>query len=181
MSRRLAPVLATALLAAALLAPACDRAPARREPPPVSSPDARPPALPPATLHRFAPPTAAERAHDGPRAAALRAVVAALGDRLADAVALARTADPTGFGAAREAYLARFSPLRNQVLALDPLRQRSWGAQLAHRLLDVLTVHLVDAIPEATRERSSGAFETRRRDAAALLHELRGYVDSLGP
>lgn len=172
--------LLSVLLGALLLGPACDQAPKRRAPARAAAPDAVAPDLPPATLHRLAPPTAAERAHDGQRIPALRAVVQALGERLAEAVALARKADTTGWSEAREAYLARFSPLRNQVLALDPLRQRSWGAPVAHRLLDVLTVHLVDAIPEATRERSSGAFETRRRDAAALLHELRSYVDGLG-
>jgi hypothetical protein len=167
-------------LAALLLASGCPQDGPRRRPAPQAGPDAAASPLPPATLHQLRPPTEAERGHDRQRRPALRALITGLEARLADAGALAARTDATGWTAAREAYLARLGPLRDQALALDPLRQRSWAAAVAHRLIDLLAVHRGDAIPEAAQPGSSGAFETRRRDAAALLAELRRYADTLG-
>jgi hypothetical protein len=133
---------------------------------------------------RAVPVTAAQRAFDGQRQAALQRIVGAL-DRLYRAsVALQvrgvqEPASREQWPVARERLVTRAGRLRSQVLAVDPLSDRSWAAARATTLLRYLTVKLPDAIRESWRSRPSGAFATWRSDFRLIWNRLRRYVENL--
>lgn len=133
---------------------------------------------------RFATPTVAQRAHDRSHRVALDRVVKALGSRFAECQKLAlRGAQEPPFRkqwpAARERFVKRLGELRADVLAVDPLRQRSWAVPLASWLLDLLTTGLPDAVWESWRQHPSGALASKRKDFRLIWKRLRHYVEKL--
>ncbi|MFH2006992.1 MAG: hypothetical protein ABI333_10445 [bacterium] len=177
------------LLLVATLAIGCDRDRSRpqrqdrtRRP---SSHRPRPP-RPTADVTRVRPATAAQRAYDGQRRAALLAIVARLDERFRECLALATRGarDPAfrnDWPRTREAFVGGLGELRAKILAVDPLGSRSWAAGVANRLLHYLTVRLPDAIWESWRSQPSGALATRKSDFGLISGRLRRYVERLNP
>jgi hypothetical protein len=133
---------------------------------------------------RAVPVTFAQRAFDRQHQAALQRIVGALDKLYRDSVALqARGVQEPAFReqwpVAREGLLTRAGRMRAQVLAVDPLSDRSWAAARASALLRYLTVKLPDAIRESWRSRPSGAFTTWRSDFRLIWNRLRRYVEGL--
>lgn len=131
---------------------------------------------------RPVPSTPAQRAHDRLHRVSLAKIVHALDQLYVKSVALqgqgvSQPATQERWPTAREGLVSEAGRVRAQVLAVDPLSNRSWAAARAIVLLRYLTVKLPDAIRESWRARPSGAFTTWKSDFRLIWSRLRRYVE----